>query len=224
MKFNPVESKGIFFVVPLLLLGGLLPACGSFDLGSAKPTEIAVNSESPTWGEDIQPLMALKCMNCHASPKPKHAPKGTPALDFANNSIFNMRMSQVAYWVFKKCSVMMPPLYATPLSTAEKSALQKYLKSRGIDSSTTTKCTSVEDSKSETPALALSVAYVNTCKGCHGSQGEGGTGKKLSGTKLSEATFIATVRSGKTGMPAYNGQEISDSDLKADYAQLKKAK
>lgn len=69
---------------------------------------------------------------------------------------------------------------------------------------------------------ALSAAFSRQCSRCHGHRGEGTylSYPRLPGA-LDEATFIATVRSGRRDMPAFDPSLIGDSDLKADYAVLK---
>lgn len=68
----------------------------------------------------------------------------------------------------------------------------------------------------------LSAAFKNNCVPCHGANGQGiGTAPKIPGA-LSVTAFIAAVRSGNpNGMQPFKASQISDDDLKSDYAILK---
>jgi mono/diheme cytochrome c family protein len=70
-------------------------------------------------------------------------------------------------------------------------------------------------------SLGLSAAYSNNCERCHGPRGDGSSAyPRLPGNK-DEAGFIAFVRTGKGDMQPFDASQISDADLKADYAILK---
>jgi Cytochrome C oxidase, cbb3-type, subunit III len=217
-------------IVILATLATGLSSCGSFDLGSQRPTEINVNAENPNWNADIQRVMALKCMNCHADPRPNHAPAGTPVINFANEVIFKKRDVITRVWerVFRSPDKPMPPDFGTPLSSSERLALKKYLSINGVDTTVTTPATPGPGGGGGggTPTVELSGAYRDKCQSCHGVQGEGGNGKKLAGTTISEDTYISKVRNGVTGtiMDDYLPSAISDAALKADYAALKTLK
>jgi mono/diheme cytochrome c family protein len=90
-------------------------------------------------------------------------------------------------------------------------------------------CTSPEDPGQRTlvrpddEGPKPSDSFVATCARCHGPRGEGTTGvyPAIPGA-LDEATFIATVRSGKgRAMPAFSPEQVPDDHLKNDYAWLK---
>jgi mono/diheme cytochrome c family protein len=212
-------------------LGVVVTACGSFDLGDEKPTEIAVDAENPNWNADIRPLMALKCMNCHATPAPRHAPKGTPVIALSSEGVFKQASMLNRIWtrVYNTPGKPMPPDYATPLSTAERIALKNYLASNGVDT---------RPSATPTPSgggshggdtgggePTLSVAYGQSCVGCHAADGGGKDGNpNLKGTKLTEAAYKAKVRAGGGPMPPFDAGAISDADLAADWKILKAAK
>lgn len=71
----------------------------------------------------------------------------------------------------------------------------------------------------------LSQAFKTNCARCHGPDGQGmGKYPKLPGDVSSEAAFIAQVRSGSPNtdppMDAYTAAQISDEDLKNDWAYL----
>lgn len=71
----------------------------------------------------------------------------------------------------------------------------------------------------------LSQAFKTNCARCHGPDGQGlGNYPKLPGDITSEAAFIAQVRSGSPNtnpsMDAYTEAQISDADLKSDWAYL----
>jgi mono/diheme cytochrome c family protein len=70
-------------------------------------------------------------------------------------------------------------------------------------------------------SLGLSAAYSNHCERCHGPSGDGTSAyPRLPGGK-DEPAFLAFVRAGKGDMPPFDASQISDADLKADYAILK---
>ena len=67
------------------------------------------------------------------------------------------------------------------------------------------------------------------CYSCHGTMGQGGPGGRLAPMKLSNQTFMNTVRKGKKdedqseywdGMPAFSARFVSDSELADIYAYL----
>ena len=71
-------------------------------------------------------------------------------------------------------------------------------------------------SGSATPGARV---YATTCAGCHGSEGGGGTGPRLSGGAVvqrfpSVADQVAFVTDGKDGMPAFGG-ELSPAQIRA---------
>ena len=67
---------------------------------------------------------------------------------------------------------------------------------------------------------ALSSAFGAKCARCHGSGGLGmGKYPKLPG-KPDADSFVAFVRAGKDEMPAFTASDISDADLRSDFAYL----
>jgi hypothetical protein len=56
---------------------------------------------------------------------------------------------------------------------------------------------------------------------CHGASAEGSIGPKLSGTGLSFDQVLLTVRGGKSSMPAFSTEQISDLELQHIYAWLR---
>ena len=221
MKHNP------FFRMALLALGAfagsLLASCGTYDFGAEAPTEIIVNVEKPNWNADIRPLMVVKCMNCHASPKPKHAPPATPAIKFDDEVLFRGSLSlSVARTVFE--TKTMPKDFATPLFANESAALKNYL--------TTTLGITVREGTGGKPAsggggaggVVWPSAYVTHCQGCHLADGTGSLGPPLVGYKKSESEFKSLVRNGKGTMPKKNATEVSDSDISEIYKTIKTLK
>ncbi len=79
---------------------------------------------------------------------------------------------------------------------------------------------SFESSTTKLAAVGpLSTVFSTKCASCHGDQGEGDIGPKLSG--LSLEAFSAAVREGRAGMPAYTEAAYSEADLSKDHAALK---
>lgn len=69
-------------------------------------------------------------------------------------------------------------------------------------------------------SAALSTSFGTQCSRCHGSTGLGaGKYPRLPG-KPDADTFVALVRAGKGEMPAFTTAQISDADLRADFAIL----
>ena len=65
--------------------------------------------------------------------------------------------------------------------------------------------------------------YANYCQICHPG-GQRGVGPQLIGTRDSDASIKAIVRSGKSNMPAFDAAHISDADLQSlvDYIRALK--
>lgn len=59
------------------------------------------------------------------------------------------------------------------------------------------------------------------CIGCHGANAEGGIGPKLAGTGLSYDQVLLRVRTGKSPMPAFPPDQVSDQEVAHIYAWLK---
>lgn len=82
--------------------------------------------------------------------------------------------------------------------------------------------------RNQQPTVTLSSGYTTHCARCHGEKGAGQTIAGVFYPALpngrDEAGYIATVRAGKNDMPAFTATDISDADLKADYAALTAAK
>jgi len=69
-------------------------------------------------------------------------------------------------------------------------------------------------------SAALSASFGSQCSRCHGSTGLGaGKYPRLPG-KPDADTFVAFVRAGKNEMPAFTTAQISDADLRSDFAVL----
>jgi|GEM_PF-6495478 len=223
-------SRGTAAATTLSLVSLLaaLTACGSFDLGDKRPTEVAVDVDNPVFSADIKPLMAIKCMGCHADPLPKHAPKGSPTINLAEEGTFKKNANRVWLRVFTTTADPMPPEFGTPVTTAERVALKTYLKSIGVDTTTAAKpsSTPATSGASGSSAGSLSTKYFDQCAGCHGNNGEGsGNSKKLAGTALSQSAFLAKVRAGGNGMPTdFTAAKIPDATVNADYAVFKSMK
>jgi mono/diheme cytochrome c family protein len=62
------------------------------------------------------------------------------------------------------------------------------------------------------------------CNLCHGDQGAGRIGPKLSKTSLSAEAIAKVVRAGQGSMPAYKTDKLSDADLAAVYTWLQTLK
>jgi mono/diheme cytochrome c family protein len=66
----------------------------------------------------------------------------------------------------------------------------------------------------------LSTAFSTQCSRCHGPTGLGaGRYPRLPG-KPDADSFIAFVRAGKDEMPSFTAAQISDADLRSDFAFL----
>jgi len=88
-----------------------------------------------------------------------------------------------------------------------------------------TGCSSDDTTGDAGTGTTASAAFRSNCQRCHGAEGAGaGRYPAIPGSKAtSEADFIALVRAGVSGteMSAYSSSQISDADLKSDYAFLK---
>ena len=79
----------------------------------------------------------------------------------------------------------------------------------------------VKSNDAGSTSSALSAAFGAKCARCHGSGGLGmGIYPKLPGGKTDADTFVAFVRAGKDAMPAFTSADISDADLRSDFAYL----
>ena len=77
---------------------------------------------------------------------------------------------------------------------------------------------------SSAPAGNGSTAYNTTCQPCHGTDGAGGTGARLAGTRLAMDAFTKLVRAGKGDMPPVGADQVSDADLSAMHHWLSSLK
>jgi mono/diheme cytochrome c family protein len=198
-----------------------LAACGTFDFGDAPVDEVEVLATAPTFKSDIKPLMELKCMNCHTAAPSGFVPSDTTPLALDVEENFKKLADRVRIRVFESPSDPMPPDFGTPLTTNELAALKKYI------ADLKAAATPAPTVKPGETVVTLSAAYTSNCAVCHGATGTetaSSNGKKIAGTALSEADFILTVREGPITMPNFDTSKISDEDLKADYAKLKKLK
>lgn len=196
----------------------LLTACGTFDFGEAPVDEVEVSTTAPNFAYDIKPLMELKCMNCHTSSPSDFVPADTPPIVLDAEADFKKLADRVRIRVFESPADPMPPDFGTPLTENETAALKKYLDDLKAAA------TPAPTAKPGTTTVTLSAAYTSLCKSCHGAQGESTSFKKLAGTAISEADYLAKVRAGASPMPAFTADQISDADVKADYAKLKALK
>jgi mono/diheme cytochrome c family protein len=70
-------------------------------------------------------------------------------------------------------------------------------------------------------SATLSHAFGTQCARCHGPSGAGeGIYPALPGDQADADSFVAFVRTGKGEMPAFTTSQISDADLRADFAVL----
>ena len=90
----------------------------------------------------------------------------------------------------------------------------------------TTACSSSDDPSPVKPtdagstSAALSSSFSRRCARCHGAAGQGdGKYPKLPG-KPDADSYVAFVRAGKGEMPAFASADISDADLRSDFAYL----
>ncbi len=88
-----------------------------------------------------------------------------------------------------------------------------------------TGCSSDDTTADAGTGTSTSAAFKSNCQRCHGAEGAGaGRYPAIPGSKTdSEDKFVAFVRAGSSGteMSAYSASQISDADLKSDYAFLK---
>lgn len=110
-------------------------------LGDEPPNEVAVGNP-PRWDNGVAALMDLKCAVCHQVPRPEVAPQGTPAG-------FDLRYHVTAPSGLPGATAIlpaltggvlrgqypgaprMPPDYATPLTLAERDALETWAANGG---------------------------------------------------------------------------------------------
>jgi hypothetical protein len=228
-------TLGYVFVYLTCCIAFVIPSgCGSFDLGAEPPTEINVNAENPEWAADIQFIMQVKCMNCHAEPRPKRAPTKTPVIPLDSQKVFDSKATRLLSIVVNQnvdAKQFMPPNFATPLSSLEKLALKNYIcnpsKVPDADGSIKGACTAASnkppvDNNPSKPGSALSVNFGASCT-CHGPTGKekvAGT-FVIAGTKLTLEEFKNFVRSGRNTMPQFAPAAYSDQVLETDYNFLK---
>ena len=116
-------------LTPLAILA--LSACGSFDFGEAPVDLVSVNAESPSWEADIEPVVQMKCMNCHAESRSSFVPTDTPPYaqnKFDKKDIFKSKAVTIQRRIFEDKTKPMPPHFATPLTAEESLALKNYIK------------------------------------------------------------------------------------------------
>lgn len=86
-------------------------------------------------------------------------------------------------------------------------------------------CSSDDTSSDGGTTSSTSAAFKSNCQRCHGAEGAGaGRYPAIPGSRSdSEEKFIALVRAGISGteMNSYSASQITDADLKSDYAFLK---
>jgi len=159
------------------LVGALL-GCSADDLGDEKPISVAVNAESPTWGNGIGELVNKKCANCHmpVSARGDFVPANVPTrtiINIGKESFFDSAgavqdkgYAMLAYRrIFQDPVNPMPKQFATPFVGDEQLALKKYLETKGFGNQCpdggSTQLTYSDVQESITSTCALS--------GCHNS-------------------------------------------------------
>ncbi len=82
-----------------------------------------------------------------------------------------------------------------------------------------TACSAAAPTSAKLTAVGpLSATFAAKCASCHGDQGEGDIGPKLTGLSLD--AYSAAVREGRAGMPSFTEAVYSEADLKKDHASL----
>jgi mono/diheme cytochrome c family protein len=82
--------------------------------------------------------------------------------------------------------------------------------------------TRLRDGGTSNSGIGLSTAFTNKCARCHGEQGQGSGKYPPLPNGKDESAYVALVRAGRDEMPAFTTVEITDADLKADFAVLTK--
>lgn len=167
MTLIPLQYSKV--VLCLSFVSIMLTGCSrSYDLGDKAADEVAVDTTNPTWANGVGAVIQAKCVSCHtpASLRSKFVPGNTPAnMDgigaetfFSDSAKASLVQSRIADTV-----TPMPPNFATPLSTNEKTALTTWLATKSV--SITTLCgtsgTSVWTLADASPVIA------RDCSGCH---------------------------------------------------------
>jgi mono/diheme cytochrome c family protein len=109
---------------------GGLASCGSFDFGEAPSDYVAGNAENPSWEADIEPVVQMKCMNCHGSDRSSFVPTNTPpysSYKFDSKDGFKKYMASMEKRILNDANTPMPPNFATPLTEDEKKAVRAYI-------------------------------------------------------------------------------------------------
>ena len=210
---------GYGLVSQFLLLG----ACSSYDLGDKSPVEVEIDATSPTWSQ-ASALVESKCMNCHATPRSPYAPTNTPPLALSSGQGFYDAVARIKARVFEDTASPMPPNFGTPLVENERAGLRAFIDAveAAKQSNSPSPIEGIAAGTGQTSSL--SAAFASNCAGCHGAQGQGsGSFPKLQNTSLSGDAFLAKVRQGGGGMPAFAVSAISDATLQTDYTALKNA-
>lgn len=213
--------KSIYAPIIMFALTQLL-ACGvSYDLGSHPPSETDINTTNPTWEADIQFLIQVKCMNCHAEPKPQRAPKLTPPIAFDSLQIFKVDyLDRIKERVFNSPNNPMPPNFGTALTQPEKDAIKLFINQTELAQKPATPTPTPTPNGPTGPTL--SQYFQTKCANCHGQYGQkiDISKKAILKTKLTLDDFVYKVRQGGGGMPAFNTVEFPGTTLSADYSLL----
>jgi mono/diheme cytochrome c family protein len=90
----------------------------------------------------------------------------------------------------------------------------------GCSSSTDGTAAPTTSGEGGTTTATLSKAFAMQCERCHGPTGAGAGKYPKLPVKTTADAFVAAVRAGKGEMPAFSTSQISDADLRADYAVL----
>lgn len=114
----------------------------SYDLGDQAADSTTVDTANPSWSNGISAVIQNKCVNCHtpAAQRSKFVPGNTPAsVDTINlESYFSdpAKASLVQRRVFTDTVTPMPPIFATPLSDNEKTALSSWIATKAVNLTT----------------------------------------------------------------------------------------
>ena len=219
-KLNVTKCAFVSFLLAL-------SSCSSYDLGSRSPIAINVNTESPTWENGIQELIARKCDDCHAKQPSKFVPgeirddRARYSVGFSETEDGFLNYGSLSYQrVFNDAAKPMPPKYGTPLTEAEKLALKKYLEDKVInvaDDETAFAQEACNGIAANTFNFAADVetVYRTQCAACHASAtGVGGLDLSVAAQwKQEKNTLIYTLQTTTAGkkMPPGRADTYTDA-------------
>lgn len=215
--------KGQIISVLSVLSVSIFYACGSLDYGKEKPTEILVQADEPNadsaWVQDVSYIMQIKCANCHGPNHHKFAPEKAYTkfpYNFEDRDTFTKMAPLIKKVIFdeefraKTPEYAMPPNYSTPLTDLEKAAVKNFIEKKlpvviappaaTPDPAATPAPGGGGTPNNGTTPTSLSSSWTsNSCAGCHGANGEGGIGKPLKATALTEDQYKSKVIMGVSG-------------------------